>query len=96
MKWFPPADAPVMDRANVTDSDWFRDKEYKNYHAFARGAPDEWARERGATHTLLKDDGTTRPLRLLKTRCYVGVDELPGGGIDWQLWEIVPDKYLQI
>lgn len=73
----------------------FRDVEFKNYHWFLIGAPGPWSEERGATHTLLCDDGTTRPLRLLKTRCYVGVDELPGGEIKWERWMVVPDRYLQ-
>lgn len=96
MNRFKPADNGIMSRECIDGSDWFRDREHKNYHSFARGAPGPWARERGATHTLVLNDGTTRPLRLLKTRCYVGVDELPGGDIEWELWEIVPDRYLKI
>lgn len=74
----------------------FRDREFKNYHWFLSGAPDAWSEERGATHTLLCEDGSTRPLRLLKTRCYVGVDELPGERIKWDRWLTVPDKWLQL
>jgi len=77
-------------------ADFFRDKEHKNYHWFLRGAPDAWALERGATHTLMCEDGTTRPLRLLKTLAYVGVDELPGGAIEWERWELIHDKHLMI
>lgn len=68
-----------------------REKEFKKNHLVFDGAPDDWAKERGATHTLyiettLREE--TRPARLLKTRLYVGVDETPDGGIEWERWHV--------
>jgi hypothetical protein len=79
-------------------TNFFRDVEHKNYHWFLKGAPDAWAAEHGATHTLVIDGpmAGTRPLKLKKTVAYVGVDEAEGGGIVWEKWQIVPDKYLEI
>jgi hypothetical protein len=57
-------------------------------------APCVWSRDRGATHSLIitRDphlNGPTRPARLLKTRLYVGIDEVDND-IVWERWDIVP------
>jgi hypothetical protein len=67
----------------------FRDTEYKNYHWYRVGAPCEWSAERGATHTLVLDgDNGSRPLKLLKTVAYVGIDEDENGNIVWEKWSV--------
>jgi hypothetical protein len=68
-----------------------REKEFGLSHYVYDGAPNEWARERGATHTLDCGEGPgkgTRPVRLLKTVAYIGVDEGPGETIVWEKWFI--------
>ena len=58
------------------------------------GAPCEWSKERGATHTLVIDTrgiasmGDTRPAKLLKTVLFVGIDETADGGILWERWSV--------
>jgi hypothetical protein len=70
----------------------FLEKEYGRDHEVYDCAPDEWAFNNGATHTLYigkkKDIGGcgTRPAKLLKTVLYVGVDENETGGIKWEKW----------
>lgn len=62
--------------------------ETKNNFNAVKGAPCDWAKDRGATHTLLLELGGTRPLKLSKTRAYVGVDESDDGQIVWETWPI--------
>ena len=67
----------------------FKEREHGLHHEVYEGAPCEWSRDRGATHTLWCGAGHgrgTRPARLLKTRLLVGVDELPGDQIQWETW----------
>lgn len=66
----------------------FIESEHKNHHVISEGAPCEWSKVRGATHTLHIDkDSTCRPAKIKKTRIYVGVDELPGEVIKWETWK---------
>lgn len=68
-----------------------REKQHKLLHTVYDGSPDDWAKEKGATHTLFTGEGPgrgTRPAKLLKTVLFVGVDEDPEGGIVWQKWDI--------
>lgn len=78
-----------------TTTHYVKEAECKLVHRVTSGAPCEWSRERGATHTLHTDSewmhhkgayGGTRPARLLKTRLYVGTDETPDGNIHWEKW----------
>jgi len=67
------------------------EQEFKHRHSVFEGAPDEWAENQGATHTLFCGTGIgegTRPARLLKTRLFVGVDEDERGNIVWEKWII--------
>jgi hypothetical protein len=64
----------------------FREEEHKFTHHVLEGAPDQWALDRGATHTLDCGNWGTRPARLTKTRLYVGVDEAADGSIVWETW----------
>jgi hypothetical protein len=66
-------------------------------HDVYDGAPCEWSKEQGATHTLycgevegpygLPGKGT-RPAILKKTVLYVGVDEDEYGKVVWEKWQI--------
>ncbi len=65
----------------------FIDSEFKNSHFLSEGAPCDWSREHGATHTLHIDaDDSTRPARIAKSRIYVGLDENEVGGVAWETW----------
>lgn len=71
----------------------FRERDCGNYFEYAEGAPDDWSRDRGATHTLFLN---TRPINgwdkraaiVKKTVAYVAVDEAADGGIVWEKWQI--------
>jgi hypothetical protein len=72
------------------------EKEYKKHHDVYEGAPCEWSRVRGATHTLYCGEvegpyarpGTgTRPAKLSKTVLYVGIDEADDL-IVWEKWNV--------
>lgn len=68
-----------------------REQDHRKDHVVLDGAPCEWSRERGATHTLDCGSGPgrgTRPAILKKTRLWVGVDELEGGIIKWETWTV--------
>jgi hypothetical protein len=67
---------------------YFKHTETKHNFNAVKGAPCEWAKDRGATHTLLLEKGGTRPLKIAKTRAYVGVDESDDGNIVWETWPI--------
>lgn len=68
---------------------WFKHAETKvQFHAL-KGAPSEWARDRGATHSMLSERGGTRPAVLMATRIKVGVDEDAKGNIVWEMWPII-------
>ena len=74
-----------------------REQEFKKLHEVFQGAPNTWAKERGATHTLWTGTGIgkgTRPAKLLKTRLYVGIDEDEQGQIIWEKWNTT--VYLEI
>lgn len=47
----------------------------------------DWAKDRGATHSVETIDGL-RPIKLLKTVCYVMVDEDAEGNAVWAKWLI--------
>jgi hypothetical protein len=70
----------------------FRENEYRKSHVITAGAPCDWSKERGATHTLHIPErhsdiaGATRPAILKKTRLLVGIDETPEGDIAWERW----------
>lgn len=70
---------------STTYSRTFIDKNTGLQHWYACSPPTEWAAERGATHSLAVMHGN-RPLRMLKTVCYVGVDEDADGNIVWEKW----------
>ena len=93
MSYYPLMDSLRQSSAAVIG---VREKEYGKSHDVYEGAPDEWAAERGATHTLYcgEVEGPygnhgrgTRPAKLLKTVMYVGVDEVDGD-IVWQKWAV--------
>lgn len=56
----------------------------------------QWGKQRDATHVVLTapsrlDDpnmSAYRFAKVLKTVAYIGVDELDGGGIKWEKWQI--------
>lgn len=56
------------------------------------GAPNMWAYERGATHSLEVSNrvgyGPWRPAIIKKTVAYIGVDEDADGNIVWEKWPI--------
>jgi hypothetical protein len=59
-------------------------------HEVWDGAPCDWSRVRGATHTLDCGIGPgrgTRPAKLLKSVIYVGIDEADDM-IVWEKWSI--------
>ena len=56
-------------------------------HYCALGAPNEWSKERGATHSLETIDGN-RPAQVYKTFALIGVDESDLGNIVWERWQI--------
>lgn len=69
-----------------------KEKDLKNRHCVYDGPPSDWAKERGATHTLYCGDGLgegTRPAKLLQTVLYVGTDEV-ADQIVWEKWELIP------
>lgn len=94
-------DTPILEIGTQYPMTLVKERSFGKYHCVFSGAPDEWARDRGATHTLAigKKDiggGGTRPAKLLKTRLYVGVDETDSGDIEWERWEtciwsVLPD-----
>jgi hypothetical protein len=61
------------------------DAGHRHYCAF--GAPNEWSKERGATHSLETIDGN-RPAQVYKTFALIGVDESDLGNIVWERWQI--------
>jgi len=85
--------------APATNSFSFISAEHKTNHTVAPGAPCEWSLKQGATHALLLFprgfatttevnglEWETRPVKIAKTRIYVGVDEDEAGGIVWETW----------
>lgn len=85
-------ETPVLEIGVKYPVAFVKERSYGRTHCVYSGAPDQWARDRGATHTLAigKRDiggGGTRPAKLLKTRLYVGVDETDDGDIKWEKWE---------
>lgn len=52
-----------------------------------RGAPSEWAKEQGATHSLLSEIGGVRPAILGASRIKVAVDEDAGSAV-WETWNL--------
>jgi len=67
-----------------------KERELKHRHLVFDGPPDDWAKERGATHTLFCGNGIgkgTRPAKLLKTVMYVGTDE-SNNEIVWEKWDV--------
>ena len=73
----------------------FVEKEVGLRHYCILGAPSDWAKERGATHTLETIDGP-RPAQVYKTFALIGVDESDFGNIVWSRWQINrlhPEQY---
>ena len=73
------------------------EKEFGKDHAIFDGAPCEWSKARGATHTLFCGDGPgkgTRPAILKKTVMLVGTDEIDNC-IKWEKWNFIPYKTLR-
>ncbi len=65
-----------------------KETDCKNTHTVFDGAPSEWAKANGATHTLWVDcDNSTRPAILSKSRLFVMIDEDEGGPV-WERWGI--------
>lgn len=56
---------------------------------FFEPTTNEWARSHGCNHDILLINGEERrSIRLLKTVCYVAVDEAADGSPVWEKWEI--------
>tara|TARA_B100000959_G_scaffold48088_1_gene49371 strand:- start:545 stop:811 length:267 start_codon:yes stop_codon:yes gene_type:complete len=73
----------------------FVEKEIRLRHYCIFGAPSDWAKERGATHTLETIDGP-RPAQVYKTFALIGVDESDTEDIVWERWQISslhPEQY---
>jgi len=73
----------------------FIEKEINLRHYASFGAPSDWAKERGATHSLETIDGP-RPAQVYKTFALIGVDESDLGNIVWSRWQIhglQPEQY---
>ena len=66
----------------------FKLLENKNMFNIIKGAPSEWSKAQGATHSILLENGGTRAAKLAKTRAYVGVGEDDEGKIVWEKWGI--------
>ena len=65
----------------------FVEKEVGHRHFCTYGAPNDWAKERGTTHSLETIDGP-RPAQVYKTFALIGVDESDLGNIVWARWQI--------
>jgi hypothetical protein len=65
----------------------FIEKEINLRHYASFGAPSDWAKERGATHSLETIDGP-RPAQVYKTFALIGVDESDTEDIVWERWQI--------
>ena len=52
------------------------------------GAPTDWAKARGATHSLISDRGGHRGAILMSSRIKVMTDEGPNGEVIWQTWDL--------
>ena len=69
-----------------------REKDYRKTFDILEGAPDEWAAERGATHTMIVGNESrgfgSRPVRLFKAVLHFGADEAADGSIVWERWNI--------
>jgi hypothetical protein len=84
-------------RARKTPIVGVREKEYGKTHDIYTGAPCDWSKDQGATHTLYcgETEGKygspgrgTRPAILKKSVLYVGTDEDEYGKIVWEKWDI--------
>lgn len=65
-----------------------KETDFKNTHTVFDGAPSEWAKANGATHSLWVDyDYSTRPAILSKSRLFVMFAEDEGGPV-WERWKI--------
>lgn len=94
----PAPPRPVLDSLLARQSNYtsFKEKSFGVTFEVWEGAPCAWSEALGATHTLYCGEGHgrgTRPARLLKTVCYVGLDEaLAEDGekyiIVWEKWDI--------
>lgn len=85
-----PAATTPLSSLDSKETYGFRMKDSDNYRWYSLGAPSEWAKERGATHSLQTIDGW-RPAIVLKTVIYVGIDEAEhenNGDIEWEKWDI--------
>lgn len=87
---------PLHDSLSTRSVTSVREREYKKDHEVFDGAPCEWSRVRGATHTLYcgETEGPygsigrgTRPAKLLKSVLYVGTDE-QDDLIVWEKWSV--------
>ena len=72
---------------------WFVERDCALSFEYADGAPDDWSRERGATHTLMLNTplacGWDRRAAIVKkTVAYVAVDEGADGSIVWEKWRV--------
>jgi hypothetical protein len=66
-----------------------KEKQFGKYHEVYCVDHSDWAKERGATHTLYCGEGHGRGIRpaiVLKTCMYVGVDE-ENDQIVWERWD---------
>jgi hypothetical protein len=84
-------------RARKTTITGVREKSYGKLHEVYGGAPCDWSKAQGATHTLYCGEtsglygrpGTgTRPAKLLKTVLYVGNNVTDEDQIIWDKWDI--------
>jgi hypothetical protein len=81
-------------KCQLTADGTFYEKDTGNHFCYWDGAPDEWAGQRGATHTVrltyrdLPHQSPLRGAKILKTVLYLAVDESPEGDIVWEKWDI--------
>ena len=71
----------------------FIEREFKKYHEICSGAPCEWSKDNGATHTVLlrnakgiAGDSGLRGVKIAKSRIYVLTDEDAAGNGVWSTW----------
>ena len=69
----------------------FYHKETDAFFEYLNEAPDDWAKERGATHSVCVNDVVFSPLRgaiVKKTVAYVMIDEDDHGNAVWEKWPL--------
>lgn len=96
---FPNSKSPFYAELSNRGYTVVREKEFKKYHTFFDGPPNDWAADRGATHTLYCGDGPgqgTRPAKLSKTVAYVANDEDDEGKLVWSKWNLYTYNVIRV